>query len=236
MKYTIILFDVKKELNLSLREYIFLDCVFHLQTKIGFSYAKNDYYAELLDIGVREVQKIKSKMTEEGFLIVEKGYKTTEKWNNSYLNQHDQKVTPTTTKKSHKHDQKVTPSIIYKDKIENDTKNNTNPADLAVSSSKKIKIPLPWEKEDKIIWRDKLISQGLHGQILMEYFILKQMKFITGESANEALKRSIKKAREIAECYPDLKLIQKTMKYLKENNKPDFWTLETVLNKLPTIS
>jgi hypothetical protein len=94
MKYSTIIFEVKKKLGLSIREYIFLDATYHLQVKTGVSYAKNDYYAELLEISVREVQKIKAKMIALGFAHSKAsgdGLQTTDIWNNVYLGTEEMK-------------------------------------------------------------------------------------------------------------------------------------------------
>lgn len=86
MKYSTIIFEVKKKLGVSLREYIFLDSVYHLQVKTGLSYAKNEYYGELLDILPREVQRIKAKMISVGLLHSEgDGIRTSGLWNETYL-------------------------------------------------------------------------------------------------------------------------------------------------------
>jgi len=99
MIYSTIIFQVKKDLGLSLKEYILLDAVYHLQVKTGLSYAKNDYYCELLDVGVREVQRIKKTLEEKGLVILEKkGIKTTDIWNTTYLGlESDKNVASNTT-------------------------------------------------------------------------------------------------------------------------------------------
>ena len=78
MLYTTILFDVKKDLGLSLREYIFLDAVYHLQVKTGWCYAKSEYFQELLEIGEREVRNVKKQLVEKGLLVMSEKYNSAE--------------------------------------------------------------------------------------------------------------------------------------------------------------
>lgn len=97
MLYTTILFDVKKDLGLSLREYIFLDAVYHLQVKTGWCYAKSEYFQELLEIGEREVRNVKRQLVEKGLLVMSEKYnsaevKTSEKWNDIMSGDAEQNV------------------------------------------------------------------------------------------------------------------------------------------------
>lgn len=86
MKYSTIIFEVKKKLGLSMREYVFLDATYHLQVKTGMCYAKDDYFADLLDVGPREIRKVKLKLVTIGFLHTkDDGIQTTDAWNNMYL-------------------------------------------------------------------------------------------------------------------------------------------------------
>lgn len=119
MRYTTIIYDVKKELGLSLREYVLLDAIYHLQTKAGWCYSKNEYFANLLEISVREVQKIKSKLVNDNLLLSigkgkDTGFKTLDKWNDMYLGNHEQKFTVPRTKVHGNHEQKFT-DTIYKE-------------------------------------------------------------------------------------------------------------------------
>lgn len=123
MRYTTIIYDVKKELGISLREYIYLDAVYHLQAKTGWSFAKNEYYGEMLDVGFREIQKISKSLVEKGLIIKSvEGVKTSEKWSDTYLQKSVHEDPPAMTKKSplprpkghSDYDQKVTPTI-YKE-------------------------------------------------------------------------------------------------------------------------
>lgn len=108
-----------------------------------------------------------------------------------------------------------------------------------VGSSKKkedTKIQESWEKEDKIKWRNDTLSKGMYGEVIIDYFIIKEMKFPTKFAANQAFKREMKIAREIVEAYPDIQLIKKALNYSKKNMKPEMWTLETINKKiLPTL-
>lgn len=98
------------------------------------------------------------------------------------------------------------------------------------------KQPELWEKEDKLKWRDDTLSKGKYGEVIIDYFIIKEMKFPTKFSANQAFKREIKIAKEIVEAYPDMQLIKKALFYSKKNMKPEMWTLETINKKiLPTL-
>lgn len=123
MRYTTIIYEVKKELGISLREYIYLDAVYHLQAKTGWSFAKNEYYGEMLDVGFREIQKISKSLVEKGLIIKSvEGVKTTDVWGNIYLQKQVADIPPAMTKKSplprpkghSDHEQKVTPTI-YKE-------------------------------------------------------------------------------------------------------------------------
>lgn len=116
--------------------------------------------------------------------------------------------------------------------------NTTEILSTKVSGSKKKKepkIPEPWEMEDKRKWRDETIAKGRHGKLLMDYFIIKEMKFPTRLSANQAFKRFLKVSKEITEAYPDDFLILKGLKKLKADHKQEMWTLETLLKILPTM-
>ena len=121
------------------------------------------------------------------------------------------------------------------------TKPNTTPSSK-VDISKNKNTPKeekkeiqPWEKEDKIKWKDDLISKGPFGKLLMEYFIIKEMKFPTRSSANTQVKRFVKTARQIVGDYPDEKVVTKALIHLKKNSKPEMWTLETLIKILPTL-
>lgn len=116
MRYTTIIFEVKEMLGVSLREYIYLDAVYHLQVEQGWCYAKNEYFADLLEVSVREVQKIRAKLIDGGFLEVRgKGVntelKTMKKWNDAYLCNYEQKATIPRTKVHSNYEQKFTSSI-----------------------------------------------------------------------------------------------------------------------------
>lgn len=116
MRYTTIIYEVKKELGLSLREYIYLDAIYHLQNQSGWCFAKSSYFGELLDIGDREVRKIRLNLVEKGLIIMSDKYnsneiKTTEKWNLTYLIPAEQKVHISRTKKSADAEQKVHSTI-----------------------------------------------------------------------------------------------------------------------------
>ena len=124
MLYTTILFDVKKELGLSLREYIFLDSVFHLQVKTGWCYAKSEYFQDLVEVGEREMRKIKVELVQKGLLVASEKYnsaevKTSERWNDIMCGDAEQKVRMMRTKKSADAEQKVR-NTIY-NKIDNKT-------------------------------------------------------------------------------------------------------------------
>lgn len=123
MIYSTIIFQVKKDLGLSLKEYILLDAVYHLQVKTGLCYAKSEYYCELLDIGVREVQRLKKTLLEKGLLLVEKkGIKTTDIWNTTYLGlESDKNVASNTTEMSPTSDKNVAHTYNKEIDIENNT-------------------------------------------------------------------------------------------------------------------
>ena len=72
-KYTTILYEVKKNLNLSFSEYIFLDIVYHLQVMNGYAYAKSDFYCEKLEVTQRQLSRIKTSMIERGFIEIVEG-------------------------------------------------------------------------------------------------------------------------------------------------------------------
>lgn len=119
MRYTTIIYEVKSELGLTLREYVILDVIYHLQTKTGWCYSKNEYFADLLEISIREVQKIKAKLLNDKLLVSigkgkDIGFKTLDKWNDVYLGNHEQKFTVPRTKVHGNHEQKFT-HTIYKE-------------------------------------------------------------------------------------------------------------------------
>lgn len=127
MLYTTILFDVKKDLGLSLREYIFLDAVYHLQVKTGWCYAKSEYFQELLEIGEREVRNVKRQLVEKGLLVMSEKYnsaevKTSEKWNDIMSGDAEQKVRTMRNKTSADAEQNV--RTTYNNKSNN--KSNTS--------------------------------------------------------------------------------------------------------------
>jgi hypothetical protein len=121
--------EVKSELGLSLTEYVFLDAVYHLQTKTGECYASNKYFEDLLGVGTRQVQRIKKEMEEKGLLtILKDGVFTKEKWNQCYLGgdindaQEATKMSRHATKMSPTSDKNV--AHTYNNKI--DSKSNTS--------------------------------------------------------------------------------------------------------------
>lgn len=118
--------------------------------------------------------------------------------------------------------------------------NTTEILSTKVSGSKKKKeakivIPEPWEKEDKIKWRDETIAKGRHGKLIIDYFIIKEMKFPTRLAANKAFIRFVKVAKEITDSYPDEQLLTRGLKRLKAEYKPDMWKLDTLIKILPTL-
>lgn len=69
-KYTTILYDVKRELKITINEYIYLDTVYHLQVKKGFAFATNAFYCERLDITPRQLSRMKASLVERGLLEI----------------------------------------------------------------------------------------------------------------------------------------------------------------------
>lgn len=69
-KYTTILYDVKKELGVTLAEYVYLDTVYHLQIKSGFAFASSAFYCERMDITDRQLRRVKGAMVERGYLEI----------------------------------------------------------------------------------------------------------------------------------------------------------------------
>lgn len=130
MIYSTIIFSVKKRLGLTLEEYLFLDAVYHLQAKTGASYAKNDYYMELLDLKLRQVQSIKSGLKEKGLLTGDGiAIKTTDKWDSTYLDTTMQKNAPQGCSKVHgKGAEKCTPTIDKEIDKEKDNKGDKSPS------------------------------------------------------------------------------------------------------------
>lgn len=147
MLYTTILFDVKKELGLSLREYIFLDAVYHLQVKTGWCYAKSDYFQDLLEVGEREVRRIKVLLVEKGLLVVSEKYnsaevKTSEKWNDIMCGDADQNVRMMRTKKSADADQNVRTTIYNKSNNKSNTSETQSREEVPVENKPVDMIPL----------------------------------------------------------------------------------------------
>lgn len=70
-KYTTILYDVKKELEVSLIEYIYLDTVYHLQAKTGWAFALSNFYCERMDITDRQLRRLKGSLVERGLLEIQ---------------------------------------------------------------------------------------------------------------------------------------------------------------------
>ena len=137
-----------------------------------------------------------------------------------------------------KTDDQVSSKLMSTKDNQKTIKDNTEILSTKVSGSKKKKepkIPEPWEMEDKRKWRDETLAKGRYGKLLMDYFIIKEMKFPTRLSANQAFKRFLKVSKEITEAYPDDFLILKGLKKLKADHKQEMWTLETLLKILPTM-
>lgn len=67
-KYTTVIFSVKKELNITLNEYVMLALVERLQAKTGWAYANKAYYAENIDVTERSVTNLINKLVEKGLL------------------------------------------------------------------------------------------------------------------------------------------------------------------------
>jgi len=112
---------------------------------------------------------------------------------------------------------------------------STKIPDSKKKNTKETKIQDTWEKEDKIKWRDDTVAKGRHGKLMIDYFIIKEMKFPTKLSANQAFKRFVKVAKDITEAYPDDQMLAKGLKRLKAEHKPEMWTLDTLIKILPTL-
>lgn len=117
-KYTTILYDVKKELGVTLSEYVYLDTVYHLQAKNGYAFANNDFYCERLDITRRQLSRIKSTLIERGLLEVlpqtnDRKVKVTGKYLDALISKNGETKCPTEQDKmSHRVGQNVPPHNI----------------------------------------------------------------------------------------------------------------------------
>jgi len=67
--YTTILHDKRKELDLSINEYCFLDSVYHLSRKKGYCYQSKKNFGEFLGISERQVYNMIDKLIEKGLLL-----------------------------------------------------------------------------------------------------------------------------------------------------------------------
>lgn len=66
--FTTILHDKRKELNLTILEYCFLDSVYHLSRKKGYCYKSKKSFAELLSISEKSVYNMMDKLEQRGFI------------------------------------------------------------------------------------------------------------------------------------------------------------------------
>jgi len=70
IRYTYIDFIALRTLDLSINEYIICDIVHKLQTKAGYCYASNEYFAKCLNLTERGVINIIKKLIDKGILLV----------------------------------------------------------------------------------------------------------------------------------------------------------------------
>lgn len=80
-------FKKKRELRLTLNEYVLLDIAFHLSARTGWCYASKDYLADTLDISRQSVFNLINKLIKNNWIEKDsatKSIRTTEKWQSNY--------------------------------------------------------------------------------------------------------------------------------------------------------
>lgn len=83
-RYATLLYSVRRELDLSIAEYFYLDMVYHLShNEKGYCYKSLENIAEDMGISNIGVMKLRDRLTDRGLLIVKRGNKvrTSEKYN-----------------------------------------------------------------------------------------------------------------------------------------------------------
>jgi len=85
-KYCVVLWEVRRDLDVSVMEYALLDTVYYLSRKKGFCYASREYLAEHMGITRMGLHKLVERMVERGFLSKTPSGKlvVTEKWEQIY--------------------------------------------------------------------------------------------------------------------------------------------------------
>lgn len=92
-----------------------------------------------------------------------------------------------------------------------------------------------WTDVDKKLWADKKRSLGLHGEIFMEYVIVKGLKFPTRGSADACWYEFKKPAEELAESYPLREKVFEAILKAQAERKPEMWNLRSIIKIMPTL-
>ncbi len=69
-RYGRVYFDARRQLGLSVGEYLFLDVVHTLSRRTGWCYASRQYLAETFGVSVRSIQRLVARLEERGLLEV----------------------------------------------------------------------------------------------------------------------------------------------------------------------
>lgn len=92
-----------------------------------------------------------------------------------------------------------------------------------------------WNDVDKKMWADKKNSLGLHGEIFMEYVIVKGLNFPTRASADACWYEFKKPAEEIASSYPYKEKVFEAIVKAQAERKPEMWNLRSIIKIMPTL-
>lgn len=92
-----------------------------------------------------------------------------------------------------------------------------------------------WTDVDKKMWADKKNSLGLHGEIFMEYVIVKGLNFPTRASADACWYEFKKPAEEIASSYPYKEKVFEAIVKAQAERKPEMWNLRSIIKIMPTL-
>lgn len=237
--FGIVQFHLCKHFDLDPKEYLYLDQVSNLQAgKLGKCTAPNDYFADLLNMSVRGIQKMNKRLVEKGLLVKLKG--TEKRATDLFVNakngqlEHEQsspnheQSSPQTMNKVHgKHEQ----SSPNKESISNSNKKSNNGKDkkdsLAADVTQAITNLCPYssdrgKEEWQAFWkhREQLYTKTRKYPITLpavERMSKKLAKFTEAEGI-EAIDKSIMSG------YSDL--------YPKESKQPK--QLSLVTSKLKT--
>lgn len=237
-KYTTILYDEKKEMGVTLSEYVLLDIIFHLENNTRFDgcRVKVDYFAECLDLSERQVKRYLSGLEQKGWLVsngtghrgMTASRKTTEKYKD--IRQKIKGDINDTLKKERvtevvrKGDISVTPTMISTGNNSITEGKNSTVANAPVPSIKE-------EYNSKSYLEEMSNSKDKRMKIIAWYINKKEIDISSYAKALKVIKRNLKVAGELIP-YGGAEVGKAYNKCLDSSKGEYDVTLETILKKL----